>query len=58
MSSVIAPGNTMALVPIAPGLILDPEDLAVKLIAELEVLAEIVKAPLIIEEALLPVVVS
>ena len=28
LSSVIVPGNAMALVPINPGSILDPEDLA------------------------------
>ena len=48
----------MEVVPINPGSIFDPEDLAMKLIAELEVLAAIVKVPAPIEEAVVPEVVS
>ena len=58
LSSVIVPGNTMEVVPIKLGSMLAPADLAMKLIAELEVLAEIVKLPAAIEESLVPVVVS
>ena len=58
LSSIMVPGNTIALVPIDPGSILDPEDLAIKLIAKLEVLVAIVKLPVVIVEFKLPVVVS
>ena len=58
LSSVIVPGNTIVLVPIDPGSILAPEDLAIKLIAALEVLVAIVKLPVVIVEFKLPVVVS
>ena len=58
MSSVNVPGNTALLEPSVPGLILDPADLPMKLIAEPELPAAIVKLPITIEESLLPVVVS
>ena len=58
LSKVMEPGSGSVFVPIKPGAIDDPEDLAVKLIAELLLPAAILTSPKVMFPALLPLVVS